>query len=228
MKKWIKKIKEKALEIRDLPKSIYFNYKCLPRVQAKKLPIRIRWNTKLGNLEKGCVEIKSDNIKYGMIKFGYQGGKFISENNSYISIDNKGKLIFKGNCTIAEGFNICISNGTLNIGENFYANRNLQIECNKNICFGDYVLLGWNVRIRDTDGHMVLINKSIRPYTEEINISNHVWVAADATILKGTYINDGCVIACGSIVCGSRFIQKNCLIAGIPARVKKENIEWIE
>lgn len=227
-KKLIRKIKSKVLGLRDLPQSIYFNYKCLPREQAKKLPIQVRWNVKLGNLKKGCVEIRSDKIEHNMIKIGYQGGRFISEDNSYISITDGGKLIFKGYSIIAEGCNICISGGEVTIGKRFYANRNLQIQCYESICFGDDVLFGWNIKVRDTDGHKVLTDGVSNAFMKKIDICNHVWVAADTTILKGTYVNDNCIIACGSIVCGSKFETKNCLIAGIPARIKKEKIEWIE
>ncbi len=227
-KKWIKEIKNKLCLMRDLPKSIYFNYKCLPREQAKKLPIQVRWNIKLGNLKKGCVEIRSDQIENNMIKIGYQGAQFISKDSSYINIMEGGKLIFEGNSIIAEGCNICISSGIVTIGKHFYANRNLQIQCNESICFGDDVLLGWNVKVRDTDGHEVLVDGIGNPCTEKIHICNHIWVASDTTILKGTYIDDNCIIACGSIVCGSKFKVKNCLIAGIPAQIKKEKIEWIE
>ena len=227
-KNLIKKIKNKILEIRDFPKSLYLNYRCLSRVQAKKLPIRVKWNTKLGNLEKECIEIKSDKIERSMIKIGYQGCKFVSQGNSYISIENGGKLIFKGKSIIAEGANIYIYGGKVTIGDKFYANRNLQIQCNKSISFGDSVLLGWNVKVRDTDGHEVLVDGISKPYTKRIDICNHVWVAADTSILKGSYIDDECIIACGSIVCGSKFRVKNCLIAGIPAQIKKEKVKWNE
>lgn len=227
-KKWIKEFKNKILKVIDFPKSVYFNYKCLPREQAKKLPIQVRWNIKLGNLNKGCVEIRADKIEHNMIKIGYQGGQFISKDNSYISITEGGKLIFKGNTTIAEGCNICISGGTVTIGKNFYANRNLQVQCYESICFGNDVLLGWNVKVRDTDGHEVLVEGFSKPYIQRIDICNHVWIASDTTILKGTYVSDNCIIACGSIVCGTNFNVKNCLIAGIPAKIKKEKIEWIE
>ncbi|HBI6897062.1 acyltransferase [Clostridium perfringens] len=226
MKKWIREIRDIIFKIRDFPKSIYFNYKCLPKEQAKKMPIRVLWNTKLGNLEKGCVKIKADKIEHNMIKIGYHGGQFISKNRSYISIINGGKLVFRGDSIIAEGCNICITGGEVTIGKHFYANRNLQIQCDENISLGDNVLIGWNVKIRDTDGHEVKVDGISRPYKAKIDICDHVWIASDTTILKDSYVSDDCIIACGSVVCGSKFNIKNCLIAGIPARIKKEKISW--
>lgn len=41
------------------------------------------------------------------------------------------------------------------LGNDFYANRNLTIQCEKQILFGDNDLLGWNVSVRDTDGHRI-------------------------------------------------------------------------
>jgi acetyltransferase-like isoleucine patch superfamily enzyme len=43
--------------------------------------------------------------------------------------------------------------------------------------------------------------------------------------MKGAYIADGCVIARRSVVLGE-FMKPNCLIAGIPAVIKREDISW--
>lgn len=47
----------------------------------------------------------------------------------------------------------------------------------------------------------------------------------DSTILKGAVIPKGCVIGANSNVV-SGFTEKNCIIAGNPARIVKKHITW--
>ncbi len=211
----------------DLPKTIYFNYHCLPKNQARKLPVRISHSVKLGLIDKNSIIINSDKIERSMITLGYMGGQFVSANNGYISIV-KGKIIFGGSCNLGEGFGIEVNGGTLTFGDNFYANRNLQIECRNSITFGNDDLLGWNVSFRDTDGHFIIENGRKKSFIGQIEIGDHVWMASDVIILKNSHIKDDCVIACRSTVCGLKTEKTNCLIAGTPAEIIKENIEWEE
>lgn len=215
-------IKEFLKYLRDLPKSVYFNYRCLPFVQAKKLPFRVKYDTEFGILDKKSICINGT-CKRSMITLGYGGGKFVSANRGYIGISG-GKIIFNGTCNLGEGFGIAVEGGELRFGENFYANRNFLAECQKKISFGDNVLLGWNVSVRDTDGHSV----NGKPFIEEIAVKNHVWIASDVTVLKGSVISEGSVIACKSTVCGLKMQEKKCLAGGTPAKIIKNNVEWTE
>ena len=125
---------------------------------------------------------------------------------------------------MAEGVNIFVDGGVLKIGENFYSNRNLLIQCGENVAIGNNVLVGWNVSIRDTDGHLLADNDKDRAESEKIVIEDDVWIAADVTILKGTQISKGSITACNSVVHRLKMIKPNCMIAGIPAVVKREGI----
>ena len=215
-------IKECLKYLRDFPKSVYFNYRCLPLKQAKKLPVRVRYDTKFGILDKNSVSINGT-CKRSMITLGYRGGQFVSANRGYIGISG-GKIIFNGTCNFGEGFGIAVEGGTLIFGDDFYTNRNFMAECQKKIEFGNDVLLGWNVSIRDTDGHSV----NGKPFKSEITIKNHVWIASGVTVLKGSFITEDSVIACNSTVCGLQMQENKCLIAGTPAKIIKTNVEWTE
>lgn len=215
-------IKEFLKYLRDLPKSIYLNYRCLPFAKAWKLPVRVRYDTKFGILDKNSICINGT-CKRSMITLGYRGGKFVAENRGYISISG-GKMIFNGTCNFGEGFGIAVESGELQFGKNFYANRNLLIECQKKVSFGSDVLLGWNVSVRDTDGHS--INGKV--FKEKVEVKNHVWIASDVTVLKGSVISEGSVIACNSTVCGLKMQENKCLAVGTPAKIIKNNVEWTE
>lgn len=57
-----------------------------------------------------------------------------------------------------------------------------------------------------------------------ITIGDHVWLGLRSMILKGATISDGAIIAAGAIVSGH--VPANAIMAGSPARVQRENVEW--
>ncbi|SDN05531.1 hypothetical protein [Bacillus sp. OK048] len=221
------KIKFIVFLLRDFPKSVFFNFIVFPFAIAIKMPVRIRYNVKLGKLRKNSVQLNCV-PKYFMVKLGFQGAGFVSANHSSFSVLKDGCIIFSGECVIAEGFNIFIDNGVVTIGEGFYSNRNFELQCEREISIGQDVLLGWNVSVRDTDGHKTYFNGIENNDRECVVVNNHVWIASHCTILKGTHLSQGSIVGCNSLVCGVKMEQPNCLLAGVPARVKKQGITWKE
>ena len=58
-----------------------------------------------------------------------------------------------------------------------------------------------------------------------IVIGNHVWIARRSMILKGVTIPDNSIISSYTLV-NKRFVEQNTIIAGIPAKVVKRQINW--
>ena len=110
---------------------------------------------------------------------------------------------------------------TLNLGSG-YINRYAKIRCYASITIGDNVAISENFSIWDSDAHVILGREHLM--TQPIIIGNNVWIGTNVTVLKGVTIGDGAIIAAGSIV--SRDIPANCMAAGIPAKVIKENVAW--
>lgn len=218
-------IRTRLAELRDIPKTIYTNFSLFSFKVAIKLPIRVKYNVKVGKLRKGSVLIDFPINKY-CIKLGYNGACYISENHSSLNIINGGKITFCGPCTIAEGFNIYVNGGEVSFGAGFYANRNLEIQSEIGINIGNSVLIGWTVSLRDTDGHAIATNGVESPEKKPIFIDDHVWVASECTLLKGTSIARDNIIGCKSLVCGSEILESNCLIAGTPAKIRKKGVSW--
>lgn len=44
-------------------------------------------------------------------------------------------------------------------------------------------------------------------------------------ILPGVRIGDGAIVAAGAVV--TKDVPAKCMVAGVPAKVVKENVEWI-
>ena len=72
--------------------------------------------------------------------------------------------------------------------------------------------------ITDLEGNLINIGK-------RIEIGSHVWICKEVKILKNTKIPNNCIVAQNSIVT-KKFDKENCVIAGNPAKVVKENINW--
>lgn len=222
----------------SFPKTLYFNFKVFPLHIAIKCPCFLHYNTKIGSIRKNSIEILS-NIKPGMIKFGcgmgskgvFEGEYPRSSGGGYIHIEPTCKLIFKGNATFAGGISLRLDNGgRIEFGKNFGCNSYCFIASNKLIKFGDNCTIGWNVKIRDTDGHKIFWKDD--PEREQINlnrevvIGDHVWIAAHVKILKGTVIGNDNIVAYGTMITGQQFMDNNCIIGGNPPRIIKKNIGW--
>ncbi len=84
-------------------------------------------------------------------------------------------------------------------------------------------MLGWDVNIRDSDGHYIIEKGQKKQIIKPVTIGNHVWICSHAHILKGVVIGNDSVISYGSIVLG-KFNSNNLLIGGIPAKIIREDI----
>ncbi len=188
-----------------------------------RVPILFSNKIKVQGLRKGKIKLSS--FDTACIKIGFGGSKGISSNiKGYFILGDTGNIEFSGMAFWREGCSIRVDNGILKIGTGFWANKNCMISCSKGIEIDDGALLGWNVNIRDADGHDVSWYEKENKCSK-VSIGRHVWLASYVTILKGVSIKDGCVIAYNSCVV-KPILQTNALIAGYPARVVREDIIW--
>ncbi len=57
-------------------------------------------------------------------------------------------------------------------------------------------------------------------HPKAVNIGKNVWIGSDCTILPGVKIEDGAILAAGSVVVKN--VSKNTVVAGNPAKVIKK------
>lgn len=136
-------------------------------------------------------------------------------------------LEVNGYFSFAYGCDICVfENARLTLGNNSYVNRNTEIRSTVSITIGDDVAIACGVLIMDTDSHTLVSGDGKKnALSSPVTIGNHVWIGARSIILKGVTVGDGAVIAAGAIVV--RDVPPNTVVAGNPARVIKENVEWV-
>lgn len=115
-----------------------------------------------------------------------------------------------------------INGGKLTIGQGA-ANVGLTIMCAKEVTIGNGVRIGRNVSIRDWNGPHVIINDHYRNHAP-VHIGDHVWLCTGCTIMPGVTVGEGAVVAANSTV--TKDVPPHSLVAGSPAKVIKENVEW--
>lgn len=163
----------------------------------------------------------------GQVTIGFGGSKGVVENAySYFGVAAGATVVFAGKAGISAGSSVRVDKGTLRVGKNFSTNKNCFIACSKGVTIGNDVTLGWNVNIRDNDGHNIIdVKTSSVSESKPVTIGNHVWLCSYVDVLKGAYIADDNVVAYRSLVTKS-FEEKSTLIGGAPAKIIKTGVRW--
>lgn len=106
----------------------------------------------------------------------------------------------------------------LEIGNDVFLNSGCVITARERVTIGDHTIFGPNVVIYDND-HKIRNGKVLDNEfeTAPVVIGKNVWIGAGAIILKGSVIEDNCVIAAGSIVKGR--VESNHIL------IQKKNTE---
>lgn len=209
----------------SLPKTILFNFLSFSIKDAIKLPVLVGYNFKIRTTKRGVISFEGK-IKPFRVRFGFGGSNgVISNRRGEISIES-GNILFKGKAGFAAGCSLR-NTGYLTFGKTFNANKNAYINCCHSISIGESAMLGWNVVIMDGDGHPLIKDGEVMPFSKPISIGDHVWICAESHLLKGSQIGNNCVVAYRSLVTKG-FDGDNLLIGGSPAKIIGSNTNWKE
>lgn len=185
------------------------------------------------------------------------GGKIIKQNalllNSHIVFAGHGNVISIAPNARIENYSIKIygSNNKISIGEDCQMkDGELWMEDDNNeliigarttiqentqlatiegckIIIAEDCMFSSDIVIRTGDSHSIIdadnkrINKSA-----DVHIGAHCWIGHRVMIMKGAAIPNNTIIGAGAIV-NKQFELENTVIAGIPARVIKEHVNWM-
>ncbi len=111
--------------------------------------------------------------------------------------------------------------GDISIGEHCYINPHTVIYSGSGVRFGNYVLIGPACVIAPANHAIDRLDVPIRhqgfmPSRGGVVIDDDVWVGAHCTLLDGTHIGRGAVIAAGAVVSGT--VEPYAIYGGVPAR----------
>jgi acetyltransferase-like isoleucine patch superfamily enzyme len=141
-------------------------------------------------------------------------------------------LAIGSDCTM-DGVHFAIEgNGRVTIGNYSYF-TNAVLLCEMELRIGNYVVIGWNATIADSDFHPVapaerildaiacspLAEGRTRPSIacEPVIIEDDVWIGPNATILKGVCIGAGSFVEAGALV--TKNVPRGSRVFGNPAQV---------
>jgi len=141
-------------------------------------------------------------------------------------------LVIGARCTM-DGVHFALGQkGRVVIGDYCYF-TNAVLLCELELRFGNYVVIGWNATIADTDFHPLAPAERIvdaiacsplgegRPRPEipcrAVIVEDDVWIGPNATILKGVRIGAGYWIEAGSLV--TRDVPPRSRVLGNPAQI---------
>jgi acetyltransferase-like isoleucine patch superfamily enzyme len=141
-------------------------------------------------------------------------------------------LLIGEQCTL-DGCHFALGKAArVSIGRHCYF-TNAVLLCEDELRFGDYVVIGWNATIADSDFHPLAPADRIadavacsplgkgrpRPRVEHrpVVVGNDVWIGPNATILKGVTVGDGAWIEPGALV--TRDVPPGARVLGNPAQV---------
>ena len=170
------------------------------------------------------VEIRGNN---NQIKF--ESNSFLGDISIFI-YGNDNKVTIADNCVIKSGVfwiednncEIFIDSKTTIESVDFGVSEN-----NSKVYIGKDCMLSSGIKFKTGDSHSIIDSeKNIRINPAgNIYIGNHVWIGQEVIVLKNTTIGDNCVIGIRSLV--AKTFDENLLIAGTPAKILKEKINWI-
>ncbi|WP_235832298.1 acyltransferase [Flavobacterium zhairuonense] len=210
-------------------KTLYFNFKKFPFEIAKKLPVFFYKRVKLTSIS-GEIQIEG-NIKRGMIGFG-QPYELNTVHRGIAEINIQGKLIFKGKFQFGKDYFLFVGeNAVCELGNMSSMASNAKLICLEKVVLGNYVRLGAESQIIDTNFHDMIdtVTREKQQKTGPIFIGNYNFSGSRISIMKNTQTPDFCTIATNSF-CNKDYTSwgNNILIGGIPAKLIRENIsrDW--
>lgn len=143
-----------------------------------------------------------------------------------IRIQNEGKIIFEGNCTLGNNSVLSIGrNGVLRFGKNTCATAGVKFICQNSIYIGEKSLIGWDSLISDFDFHEIMIDNAIKSGSAPIVIGKNNWFAMQCLVLKGSTTPEGSIFTARSLL-NKDYTNYPCntMFAGTPAKAVRYNV----
>jgi acetyltransferase-like isoleucine patch superfamily enzyme len=189
----------------------------------------------------------------GYLKFFKPQYRILVGRNTILRAKENFKFIGKNIHIDRDCYIDALSKNGIQFGNNVSLQKRVMIECTGSIKhLGKGLILGNNVGIGSNSflgcsggieiGDDTIFGNYVSAHSENHNYSNmaipirlqgvnhrgikigkNCWIGAKATILDGTILGDGCIVAAGAVLNG-KIYEKNSIIGGVPAKVLKNRI----
>lgn len=162
----------------------------------------------------GSMVVINGRLLFGSCYRGYSG------RSSILSLADNATISVKGRFEFYYGADVQLFDGaTLRLGDSFI-NSGSKIRCHELIEIGNGCAISHDFTVMDSDAHSLNGSRKTAP----VIIGDHVWIGTRVTILPGVRVGNGAVIAAGALV--SKDVPDGALVAGVPAKVIREHVEW--
>ena len=164
----------------------------------------------IGKSHRNCLI----NVEKGELSIGFRS--FIKTDRIWIR--------FGGRCSIGNYCNI---------------NEGSEIRCDSSVTIGNYNQISYKVNIWDTNTHVILKKEERRAITEEhfpyfgfekerpaiapVKIGDDCWIGQNATILKGSIIQDEVIVGYGCFIAGQTIPAKSTVVNDIQLKAWQRN-----
>ena len=142
------------------------------------------------------------------------------------------RLLVEANATLNLGPNTNISygadvevfqNATLTFKGHGGSNIGLTVICGNHIEFGDGVMMGRHVTVRDNNGSHY-INRQGYKNSMPVIIGDKAWLCESCTIMNGVKVGDGAIVGAKAFVISK--VPAHTMVSGHPAQVVDEDVLW--
>lgn len=145
--------------------------------------------------------VVAERIKHGVRFVAHPGAEIVVESGVWLRSD------------LAPLFLRAFDGARIRIGRDSQLSA-CMLTAKEEIDVGSRVLLGMGSRVFDSDQHAVDVDHP--EVTLPVRIEDNVWIAADATILRGSTIGHDSVVGTRSLVRGK--VEPHSVVSGVPAK----------
>ena len=121
---------------------------------------------------------------------------------------------------VGDSCSITIAEATI-VGHESYLSAKGNDIC---LTIGKDCMFSRNVKVMTSDGHPLLQDGKVINEAKSITIGDHVWLADNATVLKGVEIGRDSVVGINATL--THTIQAQSVAVGNPAKVVKTGVTW--
>ena len=210
-------------------KTIIFNFRMLPWRQAMRLPILLYENVDF-QLTTGKIVFLHDTetLHFGDLQIG-QSLYYPAKRGMTTTIIIQGRLEVGHRIKFRNGSTIHIApNAVCRLNDKVSFGERANLVCYEKITLGPLVSFSWDVSVFDTNFHYLIgLDNVVNNRNKEILIGENCWIGHHSVIAKGTRLSDWTIVASNSLVNKDFSSVTNCVLAGIPCKVVKDEIRRV-
>lgn len=190
-----------------------------------------------GDRRRNHVELPESARCRGLVRFhfdrGGHGNRIVVGEGATMQdlrvrfVGNDSRVVLGAGCTW-KGYILVYGNRrTVTIGERSTAIGVFIVCRDADVTIGSGCMFSRDIEVRATDVHGIYDRETgvrLNPPAPVV-VGDRVWVAAKATLSKGTVIRDDSVVGAMSFL-NRAYDEPNVVIAGAPGRIVRRNITW--